>query len=320
MAARASPARCPGLAPATRAVRPCRAQLRGLTVRAAAHSVCVLPGDGIGPEIMAVATRVLSAAGAAEGESFQYTEALIGGAAIDATGDPYPPATEAACKASDAVLLSAIGGWVVGGWVGEGHARCSSSSSSHSVSSTRVRLPAAGSAHPPHTPSPVPPRIRPPQLQVGHPAQRAAPREGPAAPARLTQRVCKPAPSGGAAAAGRRIHPQARGESAAWAGSAPAGTRVAAAGGTGAAAGSGEPALLQADLRAPSPRMFALLRWWRGWTSSSCASWWAASTLASRGWVGGCVRAHKHVGASGTTPSPPCARLEPVRVLAQSCC
>ena len=41
---------------------------------------------------------------------------------------------------------------------------------------------------------------------------------------------------------------------------------------------------------------------------------------AEGGWVGACVRAPKHVGASGTTPSPPCARLEPVRVLAQSCC
>ena len=103
-------ARCSQLAAPSRAGRACRAQRRGLTVCAATHRVCVLPGDGIGPEIMAVATRVLSAAGAAEGAAFEYTEALIGGAAIDATGDPYPPATEAACKASDAVLLSAIGG------------------------------------------------------------------------------------------------------------------------------------------------------------------------------------------------------------------
>lgn len=61
---------------------------------------------------MAVALKVLEAAGAKEGASFEFTEALIGGAAIDATGDPYPAETEAKCKASDSVLLAAIGGWV----------------------------------------------------------------------------------------------------------------------------------------------------------------------------------------------------------------
>ena len=76
----------------------------------ATHKIAVLPGDGIGPEIMAVALDVLTAAGKLEGEEFEYTEALIGGAAIDATGDPYPDETLQTCKASDAVLLSAIGG------------------------------------------------------------------------------------------------------------------------------------------------------------------------------------------------------------------
>lgn len=76
----------------------------------ATHRITVLPGDGIGPEITAVTLDVLAAAGAAEGERFEFTEALIGGAAIDATGDPFPPATEAACKASDAVLMASIGG------------------------------------------------------------------------------------------------------------------------------------------------------------------------------------------------------------------
>jgi 3-isopropylmalate dehydrogenase len=70
-----------------------------------------LPGDGIGPEIMAVAIDLLNAAGAKEGEEFVFTEALIGGAAVDAANNPYPPETEAACKASDAVLLAAIGGY-----------------------------------------------------------------------------------------------------------------------------------------------------------------------------------------------------------------
>lgn len=77
----------------------------------ALHKIAVLPGDGIGPEITAVTLSVLKEAGDAEGEEFQYTEALIGGAAIDATGDPYPNETLETCKASDAVLLAAIGGY-----------------------------------------------------------------------------------------------------------------------------------------------------------------------------------------------------------------
>lgn len=54
---------------------------------------------------------MLSEAGKAEGEEFVYTEAPIGGAAIDAAGDPYPASTEEICKASDAVLLACIGGY-----------------------------------------------------------------------------------------------------------------------------------------------------------------------------------------------------------------
>ncbi|GAB4815202.1 hypothetical protein N2152v2_002248 [Parachlorella kessleri] len=77
----------------------------------AEHRITLLPGDGIGPEIMDVAVNVLKEVGRVEGESFLFTEALIGGAAIDATGDPYPAETEELCKASDAVLLSCIGGY-----------------------------------------------------------------------------------------------------------------------------------------------------------------------------------------------------------------
>jgi isocitrate/isopropylmalate dehydrogenase len=77
---------------------------------AATHKVAVLAGDGIGPEITDACLKVLSEAARAEGEELQYTPALIGGAAIDATGDPYPAETEAICKASDAVLLACIGG------------------------------------------------------------------------------------------------------------------------------------------------------------------------------------------------------------------
>jgi 3-isopropylmalate dehydrogenase len=75
-----------------------------------AHKICVLPGDGIGPEIMDVCTRVLTAAGKAEGEQFEYAYELIGGAAIDATGMPLPDKTLATAKESNAVLLAAIGG------------------------------------------------------------------------------------------------------------------------------------------------------------------------------------------------------------------
>lgn len=75
------------------------------------HKITVLPGDGIGPEITAACLGVLKAAGAKEGETFEFKEALIGGAAIDATGKPLPEETLAQCKASDAVLLAAIGGY-----------------------------------------------------------------------------------------------------------------------------------------------------------------------------------------------------------------
>ena len=83
---------------------------RGAAARAV-HRVALLPGDGIGPEITAVATRVLELAGAQAGAEFAFTEAAIGGAALDATGVPLPDATLETCKASDAVLLAAIGGY-----------------------------------------------------------------------------------------------------------------------------------------------------------------------------------------------------------------
>lgn len=77
----------------------------------ATHNITVLPGDGIGPEIMSVALEILREAGKKEGETFECTEALIGGAAVDAANNPYPKETEDLCKASDAVLLAAIGGY-----------------------------------------------------------------------------------------------------------------------------------------------------------------------------------------------------------------
>ena len=74
------------------------------------YNICCLPGDGIGPEIMAEGKKVLAAVGERFGATFACEDALIGGAAIDAAGDPLPPATLAAARASDAVLLAAVGG------------------------------------------------------------------------------------------------------------------------------------------------------------------------------------------------------------------
>jgi 3-isopropylmalate dehydrogenase len=70
----------------------------------------LLPGDGIGPEIVGQAKRVLELIASQFGHAFTYEECLIGGIAIDATGNPLPPATIEACKRSNAVLLGAVGG------------------------------------------------------------------------------------------------------------------------------------------------------------------------------------------------------------------
>jgi 3-isopropylmalate dehydrogenase len=72
--------------------------------------ICVLPGDGIGPEIVAQALAVLDKVGERFNHSFEYEEALIGGAAIDADGVPLPEETVAKCRKADAVLLGAVGG------------------------------------------------------------------------------------------------------------------------------------------------------------------------------------------------------------------
>ena len=72
--------------------------------------ICVMPGDGIGPEIVEEALRVLNAAAKKFGHEFSTEEALIGGSAIDATGTPLPEATVEACKKADAVLRGAVGG------------------------------------------------------------------------------------------------------------------------------------------------------------------------------------------------------------------
>jgi 3-isopropylmalate dehydrogenase len=73
-------------------------------------NIVTLPGDGVGPEVTAAAVAVLEAVAARFGHDFAFDEQLIGGAAIDATGEPLPAATLAACQAADAVLLGAVGG------------------------------------------------------------------------------------------------------------------------------------------------------------------------------------------------------------------
>ncbi len=75
------------------------------------YRITLLPGDGIGPEIMAVAVQVLQAIASKFSLELHFQEALIGGAAIDATGNPLPAETLAQCRQSDAVLLAAIGGY-----------------------------------------------------------------------------------------------------------------------------------------------------------------------------------------------------------------
>ena len=72
--------------------------------------ISVLPGDGIGPEVCTEGLRVLDAVANKYGHQFKCAEHLIGGAAIDATGDPFPADTRAACAESDAVILGAVGG------------------------------------------------------------------------------------------------------------------------------------------------------------------------------------------------------------------
>ena len=72
--------------------------------------ICVLPGDGIGPEVAVQALHVLDVVGRKFGHTFTRQEAFIGGAAIDATGNPLPAETINACREADAVLLGAVGG------------------------------------------------------------------------------------------------------------------------------------------------------------------------------------------------------------------
>ena len=74
------------------------------------YNIALLRGDGIGPEIVDSAVKVLLAVGEKCGHTFSFTKYLIGGAAIDATGAPLPEETVKGCLESDSVLLGAVGG------------------------------------------------------------------------------------------------------------------------------------------------------------------------------------------------------------------
>jgi 3-isopropylmalate dehydrogenase len=74
------------------------------------HRIAVLPGDGIGQEVVPEAVRVLRAVGKRAGVAFEFEEALVGGAAIDAGGAPLPAETLALCRKADAILFGSVGG------------------------------------------------------------------------------------------------------------------------------------------------------------------------------------------------------------------
>ena len=74
------------------------------------NRICVLPGDGIGPEIIKEALKALGAVSEAFGFSYELVEAEIGGCAIDSSGVPLPEETLRLCRESGAVLLGAVGG------------------------------------------------------------------------------------------------------------------------------------------------------------------------------------------------------------------
>ena len=72
--------------------------------------IALLPGDGIGPEVTNAAVQILQDCAAAFSHQFEFRELPFGGNAIDLCGAPLPDATLAGCRASDAILLGAIGG------------------------------------------------------------------------------------------------------------------------------------------------------------------------------------------------------------------
>ncbi|MDL2248219.1 3-isopropylmalate dehydrogenase [Tyzzerella sp. OttesenSCG-928-J15] len=73
-------------------------------------NIALLPGDGIGPEVVGEAVKALEAIGKKYGHNFNFQNALVGGAAIDKYGEPFPEETKKICENSQAILLGAVGG------------------------------------------------------------------------------------------------------------------------------------------------------------------------------------------------------------------
>ncbi len=73
-------------------------------------TIALLPGDGIGPEVVGIARNLLEAVAQQFGHAFVFREALFGDGATDATGEPLPPETIKVCEEADAVLMGAVGG------------------------------------------------------------------------------------------------------------------------------------------------------------------------------------------------------------------
>ncbi|XP_023636277.1 3-isopropylmalate dehydrogenase 3, chloroplastic isoform X2 [Capsella rubella] len=90
---------------------PCRVRCAASSPGKKRFNIALLPGDGIGPEVIAVAKTVLQKAGSLEGLEFDFQEMPVGGAALDLVGVPMPEETFTAAKQSDAILLGAIGGY-----------------------------------------------------------------------------------------------------------------------------------------------------------------------------------------------------------------
>ncbi|MBU0926611.1 MAG: 3-isopropylmalate dehydrogenase [Spirochaetes bacterium] len=74
------------------------------------YRIATIPGDGIGPDVVAEARKALEAVASVSGFELEFAEAMMGGAAIDATGEPLPETSLEICRRSDAVLLGAVGG------------------------------------------------------------------------------------------------------------------------------------------------------------------------------------------------------------------
>lgn len=84
--------------------------MKGLEVKSMVYNIAVIPGDGIGPEIITEARKVLDKVGQRFGHEFRYTEVLMGGVSIDATGEPLTKEALETARNSDSVLLGAVGG------------------------------------------------------------------------------------------------------------------------------------------------------------------------------------------------------------------